>query len=124
MCRKTWYSRFYKCLGIGKFPLRTIKDEEGNLWFWQEQREQRINQGVQGAHPSIPFQCEECWLFNLERRLLGPEFDDVYVMCICQANLDAMAGRSVLTIEGHTAAIKQTIENSWLMRKTPTIGAL
>jgi hypothetical protein len=56
-CQKTWHARCYKCLGKGKFPLKTMMDKEGNLWFWQEHHEQRINQGVRGAHTSIPFQC-------------------------------------------------------------------
>ena len=42
-------------------------------------------------------------------------------MCIRQANLDAMCGRAVLTIEGHTAAIKRAVRNSRAIRKTPTI---
>jgi hypothetical protein len=96
-------------------------DEEGNLWFWQEHCEQRINQGVREAHASIPFQCEDCWLLNLEGQLSVPELDDIYVMCIRQANLDAMGGRAVLTIEGHAAVVKQTVQNSRLIRKMPTI---
>jgi hypothetical protein len=120
-CRKTWQAGCYECLGKGKFPLRTTTDKEGNLWFRQEQREQRINQGVRGAHASIPFQCKDCWLLNLEGQLLVPRLDDMYVMCIRQANLDAMGGRAVATIKGHAAAVKQTIQNSWLIRKTPTI---
>jgi hypothetical protein len=81
-------------------------DKEGNLWFWQEHCEQRINQGVRGAHASIPFQCKDCWLLNLEGRLLVPGLDDMYVMCIRQANLDAMGGRAVSTIKGHAAVVK------------------
>jgi hypothetical protein len=38
-----------------------------------------------------------------------------------RANLDAMGGRAVSTIEGHAAAVKRTIQNSRLIRKTPTI---
>jgi hypothetical protein len=32
--------------------------------------------------------------------------DDAYAMLICQANLDAMGGRAVATIEAHIAAIR------------------
>jgi hypothetical protein len=120
-CWKTWQARCYKCLGKGKFPLKMTTDEEGNLWFWQEHREQRISQGVRGAHASIPFQCEDCWLLNLKGQLPVPELDDMYVMCIHQANLDAMGGRAILTIEGHAAAVKQTVQNLRLIRKMPTI---
>jgi hypothetical protein len=67
---------------MGKVPLRMTKDKEGSLWFCQEQREQRINHGVKGAHAPIPFQCKDCWMFNHERQLPVPELDDTYVMCI------------------------------------------
>jgi hypothetical protein len=105
-CQKTWHAGCYECLGKGKFLLRTTTDKEGNLWFQQEQCEQRINQGVRGAHASIPFQCKDCWLLNLEGRLQVPGLDDMYVMCIRQANLDTMGGRAMSTIEGHVAAVK------------------
>ncbi len=82
VCRKMWHAGCYECLGMGKFPLRTITDEEGDLWFWQEQREQRINQGVRRVHVSIPFQCKDFWLLNLEGQLPVPGLDDMYVMCI------------------------------------------
>jgi hypothetical protein len=91
---------------MGKFPLTTTKNKKGNPWFRQEKCEQRINHGVRGANTSIPFQCEDCCKFNLKRQLPEPELDDTYVMCIHQANLDAMGGRAVLAIEGHAAAIK------------------
>ncbi len=45
----------------------------------------------------------------------------MYVMCIRQANLDAMGGRAVSMIKGHAAAVKQTVQNLRLIRKTPTI---
>lgn len=57
-CRKTWHAECYECLGQGKFPVRTTTDEEGNRWFRQDAREERINKDVRGAHASIPFQCE------------------------------------------------------------------
>jgi hypothetical protein len=47
--------------------------------------------------------------------------DDVYVMCIRQANLDAMGGRAVLTIQSHASALKRVIQNCCMIRKTPTI---
>ncbi len=71
--------------------MRATKDEEGNLWFQEEKRAHQLNHGVsRGAHASILFKCEECWMFNLERCLPVPGLDDAYVMCIRQANLDAM----------------------------------
>jgi hypothetical protein len=62
--------------------------------------------GFKGAHASIPFQCERCWLFNLEGRLPADGLDDMYVTYIRQANLHAMGGRAKSTIEAHGAAVK------------------
>jgi hypothetical protein len=44
--------------------------------------------------------------------------DDAYVMMIRQANLDAMGGRAVATIEAHASAILQAVLNC--RQKTPT----
>jgi len=120
-CRKTWHAECYECLGQGKFPVRTTTDEEGNRWFRQDAREERINKGVRGAHASIPFQCKDCWFPNIEGRPHVSGLDDAYTVCICRANLDAMCGRAVLTIEGHAAAVKRAVRNSRATRKTPTI---
>ena len=42
-------------------------------------------------------------------------------MCIRRANLDAMGGRAVSTIQAHTSAVKRTVQNCRLMGKMPTI---
>ncbi len=73
--------------------MKKIEDKEGNKWY------------KQGAHASIHFQCEHCWLINLEGHPPVERLDDAYVMLIRQANLDAMGGRAVATIEAHMAAI-------------------
>jgi hypothetical protein len=69
----------------------------------------------------IPFQCKDCWMVNLEGCLPVCNLDDVYVMCIRRANLDAMGGRAVLTIQSHASALKRAIQNYCMIRKTPTI---
>jgi hypothetical protein len=58
---------------------------------------------------------------NLKGRPRADNLNDVYVMCIHRANLDAMGGRAVSTIEAHAAAVKKTVQNCRLMGKTPTI---
>lgn len=55
----------YECLGRGKFPVKEINDDEeaGNE---QGQREDYSNLGVKEVvHPSMPFQCEDCWMYHL-----------------------------------------------------------
>ena len=59
-----------------------VTDGGGNVWFNQHKEEERLNQGYAGAHVVIPFQCEKCWLVNLERRLPLVRLDDVYVSLI------------------------------------------
>jgi hypothetical protein len=98
-----------------------IQDEEGNLWYKHERRVERINHGVRGAHASIHFQCEDCWMINLEGYPPVKGLDDAYIMMIRRANLDAMGGRAVATIESHAAAIKRSVLNCQLLRKTPSI---
>ena len=67
-----------------------VSDGGGNVWFNQQQEEERLNRGYKGAHVVMPFQCEGCWLINLERRQPAEGLDDVYVSIIRRANLDAM----------------------------------
>jgi hypothetical protein len=92
-----------------------------NRCFMQDKREDGINHGVRGAHAFIPFQCESCWFLNLEGHLPDPRLDEVYLMCIRQANLDSMGGRSTTTIKVHAAAKKCTVANCARIRKTPMI---
>jgi hypothetical protein len=101
--------------------VKRIQDEEGNCWYKHERRVHRINHGVRGAHASIQFQCENCWMVNLEGCLPVEGLDDAYIMLIRRANLDAMGGRAVATIEGHAASTMRSVYNGQLFRKTPTI---
>ena len=82
-----------------------MEEAQGNLWFKQKEHEQRLNHGVRGTHEVIPFQCEDCWMLNLEGRLPVPKLDDTYKMLICRTSLDAIAGRAKVAIEGHANSV-------------------
>jgi hypothetical protein len=60
-------------------------------------------------------------MVNLKGHLPAKGLDDTYIMLIPQANLDEMGGRAVATIHRHAAALKRSIYNCQLFRKTPTI---
>ena len=94
-----------------------MEDTSGNIWFKQEKHEERLNHAVRGAHAVIPFQCEDCWMLNLEGRLPVAGLDDMYIMLIRRANLDAIAGRATTTIEAHANQIKRTVANCSLFGK-------
>ena len=57
---------------------------------------------------------------NLEGRdpVTGP--DDVYQACIKRANLDAMLGKSPLTIANHTRETRTVVKNAAMINKTPS----
>jgi len=66
-CRSVWHAECYTSRGdLLKFPAVAIEDELGNPWHKEEERQRRMNQGVDGAHMCILFQCETCWMRNLE----------------------------------------------------------
>lgn len=59
-----------------------VTDRGGNMWFNQKKEEERLNYGYEGAHMALTFQCEQCWMVNLERQTHVPWLDDVYVAVI------------------------------------------
>ena len=120
-CQMTWHAKRYECLGVGLFPLHLHKDVEGNPWFKQKLKEDEINQGVKGAHASIPFQCERCWLLNLEGHLPASKSDDMYIKLIRRANLDAFGGRAVTTTSAHASATKRLVGKCAIFGKMPMI---
>ena len=81
-CRNVWHADCYTCLGISQFPMAKKIDAEGNLWHNQSKQEKPLKTGVRGAHVAIPFQCEVCWIMNLEGRLPINGLDDPYIMLI------------------------------------------
>lgn len=94
----------------------------GNPWHKQAERVKRLNQGVKGVHVCIPFQCEVCWIRNLEGRdVLPGGRDEGYLMTLRRANLDAMAGKAKSTISKHVAEVKMMVKNSLRVGKTPTL---
>jgi hypothetical protein len=62
-------------------------------------------------------------MINLEGRYPVPRLDDAYVMCLCQANLDAMCSRAVFTIGSHAAAVKRAVASCSLICKNPALPA-
>ena len=60
-------------------------------------------------------------MLNLEKRLPVAGIDDMYLMLICRANLDAMAGRAESTIGAHNNSIRRTVKLCNAFYKTPSI---
>ena len=74
-----------------------------------------------GAQFAIAFQCEVCWIRNLEHR--DPVASDKeFIMMIRRANLDAMLGKTAGTINGHRNRTRQMCEYSAAINKTPSLA--
>ena len=118
-CQSVWHAECYTFRGeLPTFPTVAIKDKLGNPWHKDEKRHRRLSQGVDRSHMCIPFQCEICWMRNLEGRdpIMGS--DDVFKACIKRANLDAILGKSPLTIGNHVRETRAVIKNAELINKT------
>jgi len=107
--------------GQGQFLMAKHTDVLGNVWFKQDQQEHRMKHGTRGAHVSLPFQCESCWIMNLEGRLPIKGLDDTYVMLVRRINLDIMNGRAKATLESHAASVLCTVRNCQRYGNTPSI---
>ncbi len=91
-CRNVWHAVCYTYRGPTRFPMLALVNEAGTPWHKEEDRQQQMMQGVEGSHLCIPFQCKLYWYWNIQGRDPIQGRDDLYVMCIRHANLDAMLG--------------------------------
>ena len=99
-------------------------DEEGNIWHKQDEFDFRHNHGVSGVHASIPFQCESCWMVNLEHRLPATDGSDaMYVKLLRRANLDAFGSRAPTTIRAHARAVLKAVQLCSGFGRTPSVSA-
>ena len=62
-------------------------------------------------------------MLNLEGQPPEEGLDDTYIMLLRRANLDAIGGRAVATIEGRACTIARTVSICQKLRKTPSIPA-
>jgi hypothetical protein len=100
--------------------MRMVVDAQGNLWHNDSERRADINRGVNAAHACMAFQCEICWMRNLENR--DPTREDLpYVQCIRRANLDAITGMSRATVNSHRLETLTTVRNAAGLNKTPSL---
>ena len=117
-CCNAWHLACYTYHGEIKFPMPGIVDEEGNPWHNKDAQQRQMMEGVEGSHLCIPFQYELCWYWNLEGRNPTPGRDNVYLMCIRQANFNAMLGKSSLTIRAHRSQTLASLQNAMRIDKT------
>jgi len=91
------------------------------VWEGQAARDARLNTGLIGAHVVVPFQCEICWMRNLEGRNPHSIDDRLYTMCIRRVNLDAINSRAAGTLATHLGNIKSMLETCAEIGRTPNL---
>lgn len=96
-----------------------LTDDADEEWVDQSKREARLNTGKEGAHAVTPFQCEICWMRNLEGRNPKPLEDRRYVACLRRANLDNINARTASTIKAHVRRIADAVKNARTIGRTP-----
>lgn len=107
-CQSIWHEECFACLGQGTTPMRRIEDEHGNPWHNDKKKIYALNTGAKGVHCCATFQCEVCWMRNLEGRDLGP-LNGAYIQSIRCATLDSISGKSRNTIAGHRRRNKRIV---------------
>ncbi len=99
------------------FYCHVLTDDDGFDWRPVEDSF-RYKQARDGDHLLTVFQCDLCWLRNLQQRDPLPQLDrdDLLLCCIRRANLDAVWGREPLTVQ---ATLQSAIQ---LMRLWDKVG--
>ena len=76
--------------------------------------------GINGSHLITAFQCDKCWFRNLKGRDPNQHCtDEILLMTIRRANLDAMWSLEPATIENNAREIKRGVRESKLVGLRP-----
>jgi hypothetical protein len=101
-CMGAWCPGCYVPLGIKRFPIRQLIDNDGEELI-EEKDSARFSQARAGDHLMTPFQCETCHVRNLLGRNLRPDkASDIELKeMIRRANLDAFWSREKSTVSSN-----------------------
>lgn len=104
-CEGAWHGSCYRQHESDPFPVLQVADLDESLLGTSELEDDdpdRFKCARDGDHMMCPFQCDMCHFYNLQGRRPGikPQ-DDVLMMCIRRANLDAFWSRESATVEAN-----------------------
>ena len=105
---------------MDKFPVLSANDLDDSLVdenYLEDEDKERFKEARDGDHLMSPFQCDECHLYNMigRKAILGYAPDDLVLLCIRRANLDAFWSRERSTVASNLKEAKRYIENLKLM---------
>ena len=65
-CRQAWHSKCYTSLDQGKYPIKDGMGEGEATWRPATDKVAEFSTGAKCVHFILPFQCEICWMRNLD----------------------------------------------------------
>ena len=73
--------------------------------YLEDEDKERFKEARDGDHLMSPFQCDECHLYNMigRKAILGYAPDDLALLCIRRASLDAFWSRERSTVWHRTS---------------------
>jgi hypothetical protein len=121
-----WCPGCYVPLGIKRFPIRQLIDDDGEELI-EEEDSARFSQARAGDHLMTPFQCETCHARNLLGRNLRPDkASDIELKeMIRRANLDAFWSREKSTVSSNlmeARRMERSMRKYGLPAATPPLG--
>ena len=85
--------------------------------YLEDEDKGRFQEARDGDHLMSPFQCDECHLYNMvgRRAIKGYAPDDLVLLCIRRATLDAFWSRERSTVAANLKEVRKYIDNLRLM---------
>ena len=116
-CKEAWHGKCYRQGAKDDFPVLN-QDVEAEDWVADDKMEDedpgRFKEGRDGDHLMTPFQCDECHFENCKKRpvIIGNLQDEVALLGIRRANLDALWSRERSTVRANRLQGKMWISAS------------
>jgi hypothetical protein len=103
-CNEAWCGSCYRQSVKDVFPVLSARDLDEALvdddQMEEDDDQNRFKEARDGDHLLCSFQCDACHFLNVQRRVSipGKESDDLLLVCIRRANLDAFWSRERSTV--------------------------
>ena len=120
LCQGAWHACCYSQSPLDEFPVLAPYDLDDSLVdesHLVEEDSGRFKQGRNGDHLITPFQCDECHFYNMKHRraIPGLATDDLLLLCIRRASLDAFWSRERSTVGSNLKEARKYLDNMCLL---------
>ena len=124
-CRTCYCAKCYQADPNVHFHINKPEDDEGIVWKRKTDDDIFIT-ARNGDNLITPFQCDQCWFRNLQKRSPNPksQADTLLLAFIRRVNLDALWSRSPKTVSASITGIKKIIATSQDLNFNPPLESL